>query len=144
MRLRFVIVVLVFTTMSLSVSAQTGDIQGTIYQRSTGKALVDADVHFLETDQHQKTDENGTFRFTGLAEGTYTFVITHPVEAAPIKVSVDISSGDTTEVKIHLGVAFKLETVVVEGKRLPPTVSRKEIRGSELLRIPGSANDRTP
>ncbi|RKU15842.1 hypothetical protein C6500_18685 [Candidatus Poribacteria bacterium] len=141
MKPQFLIVLLAFITMPLSALAQTGDIQGTIYQRSTGKPLVDADVHFLETDQHQKTDENGTFRFTGLAEGTHTFVVTHPVEAAPIKVSVDISSGDTTEVKIHLGVAFKLETVVVEGKRLPPTVSRKEIRGSELLRIPGTAND---
>ena len=141
MKPQFLIILLAFIAMPLSALARTGDIQGTIYQRSTGKALVNADVHILETGQHQKTDENGTFRFTGLAEGTYTFVVTYPVEAAPTKVSVDISSGDTTEVKIHLGVAFKLETVVVEGKRLPPTVSRKEIRGSELLRIPGSAND---
>ena len=141
MQLRFVIVMLVFTTMPLSVLAQTGDIQGTVYQRSTGKSLVDADVHILETDQYQKTDENGVFQFTELPEGTYTFVVTHPAEATPTKVSVDISSGDTTEVKIHLGAAFTLETVVVEGKRLPPTVSRTEIRGSELLRIPGTAND---
>ena len=127
--------------MPLSVLAQTGDIQGTVYQRSTGRALVDADVRVLETDQHQKTDANGVFQFTELPEGIYTFVVTHPAEATPTKVSVDISSGDTTEVKIHLGVAFKLETVVVEGKRLPPTVGRTEIRGSELLRIPGTAND---
>ena len=132
---------LVFTALPLSVLAQTGDIQGTVYQRSTGKSLIDADVHILETDQHQKTDENGVFQFTELPEGIYTFVVTHPVETAPIKVSVNISSGDTTEVKIHLGAVFKLEAVMVEGKRLPPTVSRTEIRGSELLRIPGTAND---
>ena len=126
---------------ALPAHAQTGDIQGTVYQRSTGKSLAGADVHILETDQHQKTDENGTFQFTELPEGTYTFVVTHPAETTPTKVSVDISSGDTTEVKIHLGAVFKLETVVVEGTRLPPTVSRTEIRGSELLRIPGTAND---
>ena len=141
MKPQFIIVLFVFITMPLSVLAQTGDIQGTVYQRSTGRILVNADVHILETDQHQKTDENGVFQFTELSEGTYTFVVTHPVEAAPTKVSVDISSGDTTEVKIYLGVAFTLETVVVEGKRLPPTVSRTEIRGSELLRIPGTLND---
>ena len=141
MKPQLIIVLLAFVTMPLSVLAQTGDIQGTVYQRSTGKSLVDADVHILETDQYQKTDENGVFQFTELPEGTYTFVVTHPVETAPTRVSVDISSGDTTEVKIHLGVAFKLETVVVEGKRLPPTVSRTEIRGSELLRIPGTFND---
>ena len=141
MKPQFIIVLFAFVTMPLTVSAQTGDIQGTVYQRSTGKALADADVRILETDQHQKTDENGVFQFTELPAGTYTFVVTHPAEATPTQISVDISSGDTTEVKIHLGVAFKLETVVVEGKRLPPTVSRTEIRGSELLRIPGTFND---
>ena len=141
MKLQFIIVLFAFVTMPLSVTAQTGDIQGTVYQRSTGKTVVDADVHILETDQHQKTDENGMFQFTELPAGTYTFVVTHPAEATPTKISVDISSGDTTEVRIHLGVAFKLEAVVVEGKRLPPTVSRTEIRGSELLRIPGTLND---
>ena len=34
-----------------------------------------------------------------------------------------------------------LEEVIVEGERLPPTVSRKDIRGSELIRIPGVGND---
>ena len=141
MKPQFIIVLFAFITMPLSTLAQTGDVQGTLYQRSTGKALVDADIRILETDQHQKTDANGGFQFTELPEGTYTFVVTHSAEATPTKVSVDISSGDTTEVKIHLGAAFKLETVVVEGKRLPPTVSRTEIRGSELLRIPGGFND---
>ena len=141
MKPHFVIILFALITMPLSVLAQTGDIQGTVYQRSTGKSLAGADVHILETDQHLKTDENGIFRFTELPEGTYTFVVTHPAEATPTIVSVDISNGDTTEVKIRLGAAFKLETVVVEGKRLPPTISRTEIRGSELLRIPGTLND---
>ena len=141
MKLKFVIVLFAFTAMSTPLLAQTGDIQGTVYQQSTGKSLTDADVHIRETDQHQKTDENGIFRFTELPKGTYTFVVTHPLEPQPTEISVDISSGDTTEIKIYLGAIFKLETVVVEGKRLPPTVSRTEIRGSELLRIPGAAND---
>ena len=63
-------------------------------------------------------------------------------ESTPTKVyPLLISSGDTTEIKIYLGDAVRLETIVVEGKRLPPTISRTEIRGSELLRIPGAAND---
>ena len=141
MKLKFVIALFTFTTMSIPVVAQTGDIQGTVYQQSTGKPLAGADVHIIKTDQHQKTDENGGFGFTELPEGTYVFIITHPSEATSTKVSIDISSGDMTEVKIHLSAAFKLETIVVAGKRLPPTVSRTEIRGSELLRIPGTTND---
>ena len=141
MKLKFVIILFAFITMSMPVLAQTGDVQGTVYQQSTGRPLAAADVRITETDQSQKTDENGIFRFTELPEGTHTFVVTHPLEPVPTEISVDISSGDTTEVKIHLGPAFKLETVVVEGRRLPPTVSRTEIRGSELLRIPGTTND---
>lgn len=127
--------------MPVSISAETGDIQGTVYQRSTGRPLVDADVRILETDQLGKTDANGNFRFTELPAGTYTFIVTHPSVETPTEVSVAISAGGTTEVKIHLGTAFKLETVVVEGKRLAPTISRTEVRGQELLRIPGTLND---
>ena len=125
----------------ISIFAQTGDIEGTVYQQSTGKPLTGADVRVTETGHHQKTDENGGFQFTGLPEGRYTFVVTHPLETIPTSISAEISSGDTTEIKIYLGEAVKLETIVVEGKRLPPTISRTEIRGSELLRIPGTAND---
>ena len=141
MKPQLLVVLFVFTITPIPVFAQTGDIQGTVYQRSTGRPLVGADVRILETDQSQKTDENGTFRFTELPEGTYTFMVTHPTEIAPTEISAKISSGDTTEVKIHLGVAVKLESIIVEGRRLPPTISRTDIRGSELLRIPGTFND---
>ena len=137
----FLSILFLFMVTSLSVLAQTGDIQGTVYQRSTGKPLATADVHLLETDQREKTDENGNFRFRELPEGTYTLEITHPVSPKSTEISVEISSGDTIHVKVYLGAAFKLEKILVEGKRLPPTVSRKDIRGSELLRIPGTGRD---
>ncbi|MCE2412717.1 carboxypeptidase-like regulatory domain-containing protein [Candidatus Poribacteria bacterium] len=138
MKSQLIIVLLAFVTMPLSVLAQTGDIQGTVYQRSTGKSLVDADVHILETDQHQKTDANGVFQFTELPEGTYTFVVKHPTETAPTKVSMDISSGDTTEVKIHLGAAFTLETVVVEGKRKSVAVNSYGFPAPSMTPLKGS------
>ena len=140
MKLQFVIILFAFI-MPVFALAQTGDIQGTVYQRGTEKPLAGADVRIIETEQTQKTDENGTFQFTELPEGRYTFVVTHPAETAPTQIAAEISNGDTTEIKIYLGEAVKLETIVVEGKRLPPTISRTEIRGSELLRIPGAAND---
>ena len=140
MKLQFIIILFAFT-MPIFAFAQTGDVKGSVYQRVTQKPLAGADVRITETEQTQKTDENGVFQFTELPEGTYTFVVTHPTETAPTAVSVAISSGDTTEIKIYLGEAVRLETIVVEGKRLPPTISRTDIRGSELLRIPGAAND---
>ena len=138
---KYLTIVFLLMIVIPSAFAQTGDIEGTVYQRSTEKPLAEADVYINETKQTQKTDKNGVFRFTELPEGTYTFVVTHPFETQSTSISIAISSGDTTEIKIYLGEAVKLETVVVEGKRLPPTISRTEIRGSELLRIPGAAND---
>lgn len=140
MKLQLIVGLLVFL-VSLPVYAQNGDVEGTVYQRSTEKPLAGADVYINETKQTQKTDKNGVFRFAELPEGTYTFIVTHSLETTPTSISVAISSGDTTEIKIYLGEAVKLETIVVEGKRLPPTISRTNIRGSELLRIPGAAND---
>ena len=138
---RYFVCLLFVLMLPIPVFAQTGDIEGTVYQRNTEKPVVGADVRVTETKHIQKTDKNGVFRFTELPEGTYTFVVTHPTEISPRKISVKISSGDTTEIKIYLGESVKLETIVVEGKRLPPTISRTDIRGSELLRIPGAAND---
>ena len=141
MKLKLITIMAAVMAMSMPVFAQTGDIQGTVYQRSSGRPVEGADVRITETEQTQKTDKNGVFQFTELSEGTYTFIVTHPSETTPTQISAEISSGDTTEIKIYLGEAVQLETVVVEGKRLPPTISRTEVRGSELLRIPGTATD---
>lgn len=46
---------------------------------------------------------------------------------------------ESTEQSVGTGV--QLETVVVEGQRLLPTISRKEMRGSELVQIPSAGGD---
>ncbi len=127
--------------LPISAFAQTGTIEGTVYDQTTGNPLAGAEVHLLETDERQKSDAEGKVWFTGLAPGTYTLTITHPAFTAPAKTSVEVTAGHTTQANMSLGEVFELETVVVEGERVPPTVSKKDIRGKELLRIPGVMND---
>ena len=67
--------------------------------------------------------------------------ITHATHKIPTITKVEVTAGGTTQVKIYLGTGIRLETVVVEGQRLSPTISRKEIRGSDLIRIPGTGRD---
>ncbi len=122
-------------------ATDSGDISGQIYSQTTRNPLADAEVRFVEIDISGKTDASGNFQFIGIAPGTYTLSITHETYKTPTTTKVQITAADTTQVKIHLGAAIRLETVVVEGKRLPPTISRKEIRGSELIRIPGTGRD---
>ena len=122
-------------------TTDSGDINGYIYRHTTGNPLAGAEVGFVEIDISGKTDASGNFQLIGIAPGTYTLSITHEAYKTPTITKIQITAGDTTQVNIYLGTAVRLETVVVEGKRLPPTISRKEIRGSELIRIPGVGRD---
>jgi len=119
----------------------TGNIEGTVYDRDTGALLVDAEVYIVEIEKRQYTKRDGKFRFTDIPPGTYNISIKHLAFDTPTLTTVEISAGDTTQIRIYLGPVFKLETVIVEGKRLPPTISRKVIRGSEIRRIAGIGAD---
>ena len=122
-------------------TTDSGDIDGYVYSQITGKPLAEAEVRFIEIDVSGRTDASGNFRFVTIAPGTYTLSITHATHKIPTTTIVAVIAGDTTQVKIYLGTGMRLETVVVEGQRLPPTISRKEIRGSDLIRIPGTGRD---
>lgn len=119
----------------------SGDIDGYVYSQTTGKPLTGAEVRFRENDVLARTDAFGNFQFIGIVPGTYTLSITHATHKIPTTTRVAVTAGGTTQVKIYLGTGIRLETVVVEGQRLPPTMSRKEIRGSDLIRIPGTGRD---
>ena len=125
----------------LEKSTATGDIEGVVHHRDTGALLAGAEVYIQETEQRQETARDGKFRFTDMSPGTYTISVKHIAFGTPMETPVKISAGDTTQVKIYMGPVFKLEAIIVEGKRLPPTISRKEIRGSEIKRITGTGAD---
>ncbi|RKU20783.1 hypothetical protein C6500_08170 [Candidatus Poribacteria bacterium] len=122
-------------------TTHSGDIDGYVYSQTTGKPLAEAEVRFIEIDASGRTDASGNFRFIAIAPGTYTLSITHATHKIPTTTRVEVTAGGTTQVKIYLGTGIRLETVVVEEQRLPPTMSRKEIRGSDLIRIPGTGRD---
>ena len=136
----FFSLLLVFTlpvaAFAQSESAETGTIQGTVAEQITGAPLADADVQLLETNEYQTSAEDGTFWFTGVTPGTYTLSVSHSTYGTAQESTIEVRAGDTTLVKISLGDVFELEKVIIEGERVPPTVSRQEIRGSELLRLP--------
>ena len=121
--------------------SQTGTIEGTVYDGSTNAPVVGAAVHILGTDERQTTDTEGKFWFIEVAPGTYTVSITHEMYDTPTETDIEVTAGHTIQVALYLGEVLMLEEVIVEGERLPPTVSRKDIRGSELIRIPGVGND---
>ena len=139
--IRHLLPLLLVFALPLSALSQTGTIEGTVYLQSTGDPLVGAEVRIVEIDQQQTTDASGKFVFTDIAPGTWTVSISHEAYTTRTKTQIEVKSDETIQVKMFLREVVELKTVVVKGDRLPPTVSRKQIRGSELLRIPGTAND---
>ena len=127
--------------LPLAALSQTGTIEGTVYDGSTNAPIVGAEVHLLGTDERQTTDAEGKFWFIEVTPGTYTVSITHEMYSTPTEADIEVTAGHTIQVTLYLGEVLMLEEVIVEGERLPPTVSRKDIRGSELIRIPGVGND---
>ena len=132
---------LLILLLPLAALSQTGTIEGTVYDGSTNAPVVGAKVHLLGTDERQTTDTEGKFWFIEITPGTYTVSITSEMYDTPTETDIEVSAGHTTQIKLYLGEVLMLEEVIVEGERLPPTVSRKDIRGSELRRIPGIGND---
>ncbi len=124
-----------------SLPLTTGDIEGTVYSQDTDTPLATAEVRFVEIDVSTKTDASGNFQFIGIAPGIYTLSITHRTSETPTTAKIEVTADDTTQVEILLGTAVQLQTVLVEGQRLSPTISRKEMRGSELIRIPSAGSD---
>ncbi len=137
----FFIPLLLILLLPLAALSQTGTIEGTVYDGNTNAPIVGAEVHLLGTDERQTTDTEGKFWFIEIAPDTYTVSITHKMYDTPTETDIEVTAGHTTQVTLFLGEVLMLEEVIVEGERLPPTVSRKDIRGSELMRIPGVGND---
>ena len=122
--------------------SQTGTIEGTAYNNITQEPLVDAEVRIVQTDERQKTDENGKFVFRTVPEGTYTLVITSANTELTQETSVLVVTGETSKPEIYVGTAqYRLDEVEVTGERDPKTVSKKSIQSQEITRLPGTGGD---
>ena len=122
--------------------SQTGTIEGTAYNNITQEPLVDAEVRIVQTDERQKTDENGKFVFSTVPEGAYTLVITSADTELTQETSILIVAGETSKPEIYVGTAqYRLDEVEVTGERDPKTVSKKSLQSQEITRLPGTGGD---
>lgn len=122
---------------------QMGEIEGIVVERATGKALsgVSVSIDNLDDIDSVKTDKEGKFQFYKLPVGTYRLSVSHSTYTTSTQISVEVVAGSTTDVKIEVDEVFQLEKIIVRQKRFSPTVSRRDIRGSELARLPGAFGD---
>ena len=84
---------------------RTGDIEGTVLQHGTDTPFVEAEVRIVETDQQQKTNKDGTFRFIEIPVGTYTLSISHPTYNTPTEIPIEIRAGETLRGRFYPSAA---------------------------------------
>ena len=133
------LMLLVVPTVAFS---QTGTIEGTVYNNDTKAPLAGAEVQILQTDERQKTDENGKFVFSAVPEGTYALITTVPETELIQRTSVIVVAGENQKTEIYVATEpVRLEGVEVIDKRVPKTVSKKSIQADEITRLPGTAGD---
>ena len=113
---RYTCLLMVFCLFWLGKTAKgqsTYSIQGRVVAKSSGKALVGADVYLLQSDLHTKTDAQGKFQFNRVAEGNYELAATYlGLQALSISIQVD---RDKKGVKMALPeISFDMEDVSIE------------------------------
>ena len=122
--------------------SQTGTIEGTVYDRSTGEPLAGLEVRIIQIDTQQETDEDGKFVFSAIPAGTYTLITTKPDIGLMQPTSIVVAAGETVAAEIYIGsVEYRLEDIEVMGERDPKTVSKKSIQSQEITRLPGTGGD---
>ena len=130
---------LTFLCVPVIAFSQTETIEGTVYNSITQEPLVGAEVRIVQTDERQKTDENGAFVFSDVPVGTYTLVITPLGTELTEETSILVVAGETSKPKIYVRTTqYRLEEVEVTGERDPKTVSKKSIQAQEITRLPGT------
>ena len=122
--------------------SNTGTVEGTVYNNNTKIPIAGAEVRILQTDEYQKTDENGKFVFSAVPAGTYTLVTTVPETQLIQSTAVVVAAAESQKIEIYVTTdPSRLESVEVTGERVPKTVNKKSIQASEITRLPGTAGD---
>ena len=136
-----------FVLISLAVfafsSIQSFDLRGRVTDKTSGAPLSQARVTLLDTKFTAVTDEGGSFRLSGIPEGTYQCLFE---KDGFLPVIVKVRAGGAVK---ELAADAALEpiqkeiTVTADGLARPETVasSRLTLTGAELRALPGIFED---
>lgn len=98
-------------------SATNGAIEGVVTDKKTGETIVGANILIQGTTTGKSTDIMGNFLFADLKQGTYNLVISFISYKSEI-ISVEVSKGKTTQVKVALEeVSTEIKGVVISATR---------------------------
>jgi len=99
-------------------SGQNGIISGFVTDSSSGEALIGANIVLTESGQGMATEMNGYYIIQGVAEGTYTLLVSY-VGFKTYRAPVSIAAGESKKINVTLAEKMvEMTEVEVTAERL--------------------------
>lgn len=116
------VLLILFSLFSITVSAQTGTIRGTVKDGKTKESLIGCTVRVDGTQLGSTTDIEGNFSITNVPAATHKIVISYISYQTKEIPNVRVESGNTTAIETELDEEGKsLQEVVVRASRATNT-----------------------
>lgn len=136
--------ILIFTTIfSFSLFAQTFSYSGTVLEKSTGEALIGANVYLDELNFGASTNISGYFVIPNIPKGNYTLIVSYvgfKTEKVKINVQKDCQNCITIELNdeaVQTGeVVVSADSVRTIDKLFAKSVSKIDLTPRQLNQIP--------
>ena len=108
-------VALLLVAPTSSLAQEAGTVQGTVLDQQSGDILPGANITIQETGFGTATEEDGTFRITGIPPGEYTLEASFVGYETETR-NVTVQGGSSTSLRIQLEVTGgSLEEILVTG-----------------------------
>lgn len=125
---------------SLSLSAQTGMIRGSIYEKESGQPVLFTNVYLAGTSIGAVSDNNGYFTISQIPVGSYVLMVSY-IGFDTLKMSVEVKANDIIIKKLFLTKAtYEIEGAVISAERqkalVDPTTSVIKVTTKTMDRLP--------
>ena len=144
--MKYLSLVLVFTSFSYILNAQNGIIKGSIKDKLTNDAIIGANVLLVGSDSGTSSDIAGNYELSGLKPGIYNIQVSYIGYETYSLYEIEVQGIRPTILNFELSENTKqLEEVVIKAASFKKTsespVSLRTIGVSEIKRNPGGNRD---
>ncbi|MDD2199800.1 MAG: carboxypeptidase-like regulatory domain-containing protein, partial [Bacteroidales bacterium] len=135
-----------FAIISSVIFAQTGSINGRIFEEKSNQALPFSNIFIEGTDLGATSDFDGNFLITGVEPGIYRLTASSLGYATAVTEEINVTPGKTTNIDIAMQeTAVQLAEVEIKAsifkKRDEAPVSLRTVGLSEIENAPGANRD---
>ncbi|MDR1631300.1 MAG: carboxypeptidase-like regulatory domain-containing protein, partial [Dysgonamonadaceae bacterium] len=134
---RFCLAFLLWTVTTI-LSAQTGNIAGTVTGKKDGEAIIGANILIENTNTGAVTDFNGKFVISGISAGKYTLKVSY-LSYQTAEINLEVTAEQTAEINVAMVEAANVldEVTVVSVRKMNTELSMIQAQKTALNVVSG-------